>query len=282
MPQRISSLPCGAKIKFGSYSVNGEAAHKIRWIKVASNDTILLTENLEDFRAFDSPEPYNPQPERQNYGNNYYPLSNIDLFLNSGDDEWYSPRHDYDSPPDKNHYRDAEGHYDNHPGFLAYFKTKERDAIIPTEITTVISHADTTSESHTSEKINRKVFLPSTEEIVGVGKWDYFINHTNKAYPSPQAVSHTQHVRDISEENNTYYYLRDARISDSHQVAYITPSGYQDHCYACHSILGIRPALTLNPRTLVTNETDEQGYYHVIISKIAPNEVLEEKFLSII
>ena len=64
MAQALSNLPLGAKIKFGRYSVNGEAAEEIKWIVVArnhsgypSNSVTLLTEGVIDLRSFDAREP---------------------------------------------------------------------------------------------------------------------------------------------------------------------------------------------------------------------------------
>ena len=37
MAQALSNLPIGAKVKFGKYSVNGEAAQSIIWLVVAKN-----------------------------------------------------------------------------------------------------------------------------------------------------------------------------------------------------------------------------------------------------
>ena len=102
MAQKFIELPCGSKIRFGSYCVESEGTHQIRWIKMNSSDTTILAEHIEDFRAFDAREPNNPNTDRASYGNNQYSLSNIDRFLNSRDERWYSPSHEYDNPPTGN------------------------------------------------------------------------------------------------------------------------------------------------------------------------------------
>ena len=61
MSQALSNLAIGSKVKFGSYSVNGETAQPIVWTIVAKNHTgypdnsvTLHTSNIIDLRCFDA------------------------------------------------------------------------------------------------------------------------------------------------------------------------------------------------------------------------------------
>ena len=80
MPQALSNLTVGSKVKFGKYQVNTEDAQPIVWTIVAKNHsctpaypenaiTLHATEIL-DLRCFDAKEPDNSNSARQNYGNN--------------------------------------------------------------------------------------------------------------------------------------------------------------------------------------------------------------------
>ena len=211
MPRTVGSLPCGAKIRFGSYCVNNEEAHSIRWIKVNSTDTILLSEHIEDFRAFDAREPNSQYEYRTEYGNNRYSVSNIDQFLNGTGDDWYYQQHDTDTPPTGELTDDGTPYLDR-PGFLAYFSEAELEAILPTEIVVAIPRCD--SEDRDYEIITRKVFLPSITNIFGCP-----VRNTNegdaKATPTRYAIEHSELGAPVENENHPWYYWLRSPYSDS-------------------------------------------------------------------
>lgn len=169
MPQLLSELKVGAKVKFGKYQVNTETPEPIVWVIVAKNhpgypknSVTLLSASCVDNRCYDAPEPLNPIKVRQECGNNNYSLSNIDQWLNSDADagKWYKPRHQYDAPPDE-----AEGNYGRwyakRCGFLHWFSQQERISIL----TTTIKVLRTPTDGDEINVIDRKVFLPSSEEL---------------------------------------------------------------------------------------------------------------------
>ena len=80
MPQALSNLAVGSKVKFGKYQVNTEDAQPIVWTVVAKNHqctpvypenaiTLHATEIL-DLRCFDAKEPSNSNSDRRASGNN--------------------------------------------------------------------------------------------------------------------------------------------------------------------------------------------------------------------
>lgn len=289
MPRTVGSLPCGAKIRFGSYCVNNEGAHSIRWIKVNSTDTILLSEHIEDFRAFDAREPNSQHEYRREYGNNRYSVSNIDQFLNSTGDDWYHQQHDTDTPPTGELTDDGTPYLD-HPGFLAYFSEAELEAILPTEIVVALPRCD--SEDRDYEIINRKVFLPSRTNIFGCSVrntnegeyWEYLYNGGDtKATPTRYAIEHSELGASAENENDPWYYwLRSPYSDGACSVQYVDRGGVGSYVDACRGILGVRPALTINPEILVSDEPDDEGYYNVILSIVELEDVSEEDFLSIL
>lgn len=285
----VDSLPCGAKIRFGAYCVDDESAHSICWIKVNGADTTLLAEHIEDFRAFDAREPNSPREYRRLHGNNRYSVSNIDQFLNSSEDDWYQPQHDTDAPPTDELTNDGTP-YQSHPGFLAYFSKAELEAIIPTEIVVALPRCD--SDDHNYEKITRKVFLPSRTNIFGISvrstnegeQWEYFGNgRSTVATATWEAIDNTKLIGTPEDDTDSWYWwLRSPDPDDESAVGYVGCGGRSGYSNTHLGVVGIRPALRLNPEILVSDEPDEEGYYNVILSAVELEDVSEEDFLSII
>ncbi len=287
MPQTIGSLPMGAKIRFGAYSVGNEAPHNIKWIKVNREDTTFITEFIEDFRAFDAREPESGDSYRRDYGNNRYSVSNIDAFLNSTGDQWYTPRHDTDMAPVGEWTRDNTP-YEDHIGFLALFNEAELEAILPTEVPVALPSCDS-DENY--EMLTRKVFLPSLYNIFGRSvrntaegvRWDYFRNVSACATPTRQAVENTTlSGYTVSEEDAWYWWLRSPDADCSYDARYVSQGGDGDYADACLGVVGVRPALVLNPEILVSEVPDDEGYYNVILSVAELEDVCEEDFLTIL
>ena len=289
MSLTIKDLPCGAKVKFGAYCVENEGAHKIKWIKVQGNDTILQTEFIEDFRAFDAREPNSPQEYRREYGNNRYSVSNIDQFLNSTGERWFVAQHDNDAPPTRDYTYDRTP-YDEHHGFLADFNEWELDAILPTEIIVALPKCD--DAEHDYERITRKVFLPSRTNVFGRSvrntnegsHWDYYRNGGDTcAYPTAQAVENTTMDGGRPEFGDTWYWwLRSPNADYACDARCVGRGGGGSGAYAYRGVVGVRPALKLNPEILVSDEPDDEGYYEIIQSYVEIVEVSEDEFFSIL
>jgi len=286
--RKISTLPCGAKIRFGSYAVGNEGAHSIRWIKVNEEDTTLLAEHIEDFRAFDAKELENTDNYRREYGNNRYSVSNIDQFLNSVEDFWFNKRHENDAPPtDELTYDNTP--YDDRPGFLAYFNTAEVESIIPTEIKVALPECD--DDENKSETITRSVFLPSLANIFGKRvrnitedrQWDCFKNGMSTvATPTQEAVSNTTLGDSPQTGRGWYWWLRSPDAGNSCCARYVDRDGDDYFAYAYRGFIGVRPALKINPEILVTDNADDDGYFDVILSGIKTEDVSEDDFFSIL
>ena len=140
MSQTITNLPIGAKIKLGKYSVNGESASPIIWLKMGSyptlqNSVTLLTEKIIDLRPYDAAETLSDMYNPKNYGNVNYGLSNIDQWLNKDNNsgEWFVKTHAYDESPTASNTQ-FNTHYTNRPAFLNGFTGGENDIILETPI----------------------------------------------------------------------------------------------------------------------------------------------------
>lgn len=281
MAQALSNLPVGAKVKFGKYSVNGEAAQSIIWLVVAknhsstpaypSNSITLLTEKIIDLLAFDAKEPNNTNEIRAAYGNNRYSLSNIDQWLNkdNASGAWYSAQHSFDMAPDSTSVVTDGSLYATRPGFLNAFTTWEKNAIQ----STTIRVAKPSIDGGGYEDISRKVFLPSTNEVgtenqngttEGNG-WSYFESRSLIAYVTNQAYNNTRSVSKPSKISDPWIWgFRTPYVSQSESSLCVGVEGTLSSFRQYNSMIGVRPALNLSSTLLASDTTDSEGCYTII------------------
>ncbi len=274
MSQALSNLAVGSKVKFGSYSVNGEAAQPIVWTIVAKNHTgypdnsvTLHTSEIIDIRCIDEKEPNNSNSDRQKHGNGRYAVSNIDQWLNKDNaaGEWYVAAHDADQAPDLDSTVERKRPYAERPGFLNAFTQVEKDAILSTTIQATGQNIDNSQY----ETIERKVFLPSYTEIglsntyapIEGSTWGCYTDNASRvAYLTQQSFDAIPgYVSTIT--SPVYWWLRtviyddiqfgNTQISATGSSAYTTPN----------NMGGIRPALNLSNTLKVSNTTDSDGCY---------------------
>lgn len=283
MEKRLADLEVGERIKFGRYAVDGEEPHDIVWIKVHRDNT-FMTEHIEDFRAFDAKEPTSPDEYRRGYGNNDYSNANIRQFLNSADESWFAEQHEHDAAPS------AEATHDNtpyeyHRGFLNLFTAGEYEAIEYSDVETVIPRVGLIT-------MEQKVFLPSRANIYGDENngfmegqfWDYFniYGESRRATPTDEAIDNTTLTGyTVNHGNNWYYWLRSARCGNSCGVYCVNEGGYYSGCDACQGVVGLRPALKLNPNILISGE-DSNGYPILNLPEVKEVEFSSEEFLNIL
>ena len=288
----ISDLPIGAKLKFGAYSVSGEAPHKICWTKVHLDNTIL-SEFIEDQCAFDAIETNNYDDCRNEYGNNRYSLSNVHQFLNAGGPNWFNPTHESDEPPeDRNMYNGRFG-YNHKPGFTQSFEDWEIESIEVSEIRTALPETDIYERVGKCETIYEKIFMPSKTNVglepengVQEGEtWDLFAGDgaIRTAQFSNELYDYSENYDKPEFEGlSWYYYLRSPNANTSSNVRCIRADGSCRYANAYCDYIGIRPALKLNPETLVSIDPDYDGYYEVYGVQQETVEIDENEFLSIL
>lgn len=287
----IVDLPIGAKLKFGTYCVGEEMPHKIRWIKV-HNDGTILTEFMEAQLAFDAKEPNNPDEYRRSYGNNRCSVSNVQQFLNTEGYDWYRPAHEYDAPPADNLMYNGRYGYENKPGFLHFFEPWEVDAIEDSEVKTALPTRDIQPGGEKYETFYAKVFMPSrtnvngrTENGVQEGEvWDWFANGANRACLfSPELYENTPNDdKPEYDDDEWYYYLRSPNSGNSCHVRCVSRGGGIGDASACSDFVGVRPALKLNPEIQISDEPDDDGYYEVLSAPQEVFEIDEEEFFAIL
>jgi hypothetical protein len=268
MAKQMSTLPVGSVVKSVNTKYNGAV---VRFLvgHQASGRTKLVTERIISLKCFDAKEPSNPNSDRLNYGNNRFSQANIDQWLNSaaGAGAWYSARHTYDAPPNNANVWSNYNEYDAQAGFLSFFETDFRNAILDTTIRVA---KNTVTDGGSYEDITRKVYLLSETEV-GLGNengiaegslWDYFNSASRRqAYPTAEAVSASEYTNSsLSSTQFWYWWLR-------------TRTRQRARCAACQHgrQSGLRQRLgrhhwrsagfELASSTLVSDTTDTDGAY---------------------
>ena len=274
--QKIKDLPVGARVR--------DAKNQMVWLIAAHNHpgytgTTLVAEHLVGAGSFDAKEPENPKSGNwdnvKEYGNNYYPYSNIRQWLNSAQANWYSPQHRYDAPPanDNIKYRDCP--YDEKPGFLADFSPTFLKGLQEVEVKCIKKGAEGKAEPDT---IRDKVFLLSRTEI-GSGdesglaegsKLPLFNEYVYLlARPTTEDIRKyqtvwlpgiplTKTIQDIS--SGWWYWLRSPMLKYEY-LARVMINGAHSYSLAYNDRVGIRPALNLDSELMLSDTLDENGIY---------------------
>lgn len=293
MPQSLSNLPIGAKVKFGKYSVNGELAQPITWLIAAkdhvgypNNSVTLITEKVIDYRFYDNAEPDSTTDSQNMRGCSQYSTSNIDQWLNTDGEagKWFVKQHDKDHAPDGDHAWVLNGSsidsgtaYVNRPGFLNAFTKDEKDAILSTTIKSSTYRVSGGTSVFDSSNIDRRVFLPSIPEIISGFTfydgtlWELFgTTSYAKTIVTEQAFQYSlnSNKSDLDRTDNVLYLTR-------------TPSSYTSvNCVIAHDFRGnadcangdkgIRPALNLSSTSPVSDTIDSDGAYTVVFNTAPP------------
>ena len=271
MATLLSSLPIGAKVKFGKHSVNTETAQPIIWVVADKNhngypsgSVTLLANNAIDFRAFDGVESTNPN------GNNNYGLSNLNQWLNSSAKagEWYSPTHANDTPPNSNNVTGKTEYY-SRPGFLYNFTPEERAAILPTTFSTI--------DDFGTYSVTTKVFIPSARELglqsthndgsilAYISASGLACTFTEQAYNNSKTESKPDYVSRYS-----YYFTRTPYPNNSNVIlANVGTSGINSIAPAVGT-QGVRPMLNVSNTLGISSNPDSDGCYTFSLTN-APN-----------
>ena len=280
MAQLLSNLPIGARVKFGKYSVNGEAAQPITWLIVAknhggtvpypSNSVTLFAEKLIDLRCYDAKESPGIE-DRALMGNELYGLSNIDQWLNKDSEagQWYVATHERDLPPNAKNVSNPTTAYADRPGFLNGFSNDEKGAILDT----VIRAYKNASPSPILEDFTRKVFLPALPEIDGATStpnagalWSYFSIYPDlKCGLNDQAFQYSLSSNKTTTISTNYiWWTRTALYNGTNLglVYTIDESGKKSTGSGAYAYgVGVRPALNLASTTPISETTDTDGCY---------------------
>ena len=268
MSKKLSTLPVGAIVKSVNTKYNG-AVIRFKVGRQASDRVGLVTERIISLKCFDAKESSNGNSDRRNYGNNRAAVANLLQWLNSaaGAGGWYSAQHSADAPPNNANVWSNYNEYDQEAGFLSFFETDFRNALLNDTITVAKSSTD----GGGSEQITRKVRLLTMTEV-GLGnengivegtKWPLFTDDNSRlAYPTAEAVSRSEYTSSSLNASSPWlWWLLTPYAGNAYGVRIVRSDGGLGYDYAYRGYRGVRPALFLAPDTLVSDTTDTDGAY---------------------
>lgn len=268
MPQPISNLPVGAKVRDNGTTYYGAP---IVWLIAdknhagyPSNSATLISEKVIKICTFDAEEHTNPDSLRWS-GNNRYSVSNIRQWLNKSGSPWYIAQHEYDAPPSEANV--LENPYENEAGFLTTFSSDFLASILTTTLSINLPYSD----GGGIESISDKVFIPAATEVMGnpsrygesslaLSQLAWFSGSgktttwgvTPQAKPNPSVTTFPMMLRSpIAETSNMRY---EGSSSNGGVGVYNVNMGPAS---------GVRPTINVTLNLKVSDSPDGEGVYTV-------------------
>lgn len=261
MPQVITSLPIGSKIKLGT--IYGQ---DIVWIvgefnraNMPSGSVTLVTEKAVKYTIFDAPE----SPSGFSYGFNNYRYSNLHQWLNAtgAANAWYSVPSGWaqDAPPT------GVYAYNDDPGFLNGFTAEERALIMTTTVLW--------NELNGSGQMQALVFLPDQYDLSGgASSLSACIADANlrKSYLMDAAVTDSGVSLDNTRTSAVWTRRQEAETNYRVYTHYISDAGAESTPVSqCNQGKGVRPMLNIRNTAQVSDTTDAAGAYSLVFN-VAP------------
>lgn len=264
----------------------------------AYRGTSLITDCAIKFASLDAAEPDNPDNAVKEFGNNFYPLSNVHQWLNSNEVDWYKPAHEFDAPPlPGNIYMGLKDFYDvpfyseeakligdfsykKDPGFLTWFSREFLESIYEVNVPCYIKPAPGEIQHGPSKPFYTisKAFLLSAPEMgfektkTGTEGFRFrLFNDARMRVIAPTSGAMGKSEDHVYDDCSLFYWLR-TPVLDSSILSMIYNS---DHKFGdfngsstsqipVRSVCGIRPAMNLDSSTQVSEEPDSLGIYKLI------------------
>lgn len=272
--QALSALNVGDKLKFGSIFGNKIVQ---RVANKADNLVTLITDGIVFRGELDAKEPKNTKKSLQEYGNPYYPQSNIQQWLNSsaGAGQWYKAQHSADEPPA----------YDKFAGYLNEWTSDEIDKLQTRDIICKTFMYQIGSGEHMenldkAEMLSTKIYLYSFNDSLNL--FDNLVNRYEN-HPELSLKERTVHwgrasctddcKKQFNADYESYWTRGVNQIGDGDEYTYSISTTTEDmnfgtiikpsRTYSCNGS-GIRPICNLLPSTLVSLQPDADGCYTVI------------------
>lgn len=274
----IGDLAVGDKLRV---PVNSEyhdfLGENIEWIIADKNhagypaDSVTLSNEYGLLPlCVDAKEPDNPNGKFQSSGNNQYSISNADLWLNSLDEKWYKPQHDYDAPPIVENISTYNA-WNDYPGFCSMLDSSFVNMVLNTDIICAL----TSLQPGESETITRKFFMPSAHEL-GVtnsgylpsisegSKLAYFNDDSSRIIkPTRECVNNNDPLNTRIQLNNPCGYdIRTPYNNSSYSmITIIADDGNLTNSYPNTTYYSFRVLCNLPSSTLISDNPDADGYY---------------------
>lgn len=278
---KLKELPLGSRVVDQGSGVSFLVADQDHY---GPGTTALITEFVIRAGCFDAAEA-KAADDTAKYGSNCYATSNVAAWLNSDQWDWYTPQTDTDEKPARFHLLYNEMPYDQVIGFLYAFSPEWKDAMVETEIDTLVRTGKKTGQV---EKLKTKVFLPSRSELCWGDESGYpegsplalFVQDKKylKTRPTdemlsiygrswnpgwefggriPSAVLDAPQIYDP--KYGWWYWTRTPHLNYEYLVRVKDSYGSLTYTTAYNDIVGIRPLMNLDGETMV--ELGEAGYH---------------------
>ena len=283
---KLKELSLGSRIVDQGSNVSFLVADQNHY---AGNTTTMITEFVIRAGCFDAAE-RKASDDTAKFGCNCYATSNIASWLNSDQWDWYVPQSETDEKPAKPHLLYNEMPYDQVLGFLYAFSPEWKEALVETEIDTLVRTGKKTGEVR---ELKTKVFLPSRTELCWGNESGYpegtpiALFEKDKKYlktrPSdemleiygrswnpgwefggriPSAKLDAPQIYDP--KYGWWYWTRTPHLTYEFLVRVKDSYGSLTYTTAYNDIVGIRPIMNLNGDTEVELAGDE---YRIVAAK---------------
>ena len=231
--------------------------------------TVLVCDTVLKERPFDGKEAEGT-PDQKKYGNNYFPESNLCMWLNSDKmADWYQPGHAKDAPPSAENVYDHHASYEADRGFLAALSIPFQEALVVSQVPCTRAQAGGPSTLTTA---SMKVTLPGLWEIgYATGKetvegslMPLFKDIRNRL-AAPDASAFGVSDRWYFHRGANYWYWLRTPADGTDCLSWHTQHGlgYGMNAgeYPCYGHTGVRPMMAIRYDTAVSEKPDEFGIY---------------------
>ena len=235
----IKDMKIGSTLVLGKYGVRNDFPEPIMWWKASQNGD-FITAHVIDYLPFDVRE---SDGDYARSGNPHYKWSNINSFLNSDSEVWYSPTHRYDVPPSGRSARYGSS-YESHYGFLCHFDEYE------------IEHIKNETYTLNGERITSQIRLPRYNDIFA-GDLPIFARRGIRPKATEDMLT-CRHNHGLCDGQFSTFWQCDNIYGD--RACYVARNGASERVHpSCPN--GIRPVCTINLDTPVIRCDD--GTYRI-------------------
>lgn len=248
----IDKLKIGTPLVMGKYGVRNDSQQPVVWLKGTPNGD-FITRDVVDFLPFDAMERENTENEQARFmGNARYSVCNLLQFLNSEDESWFVPMHQYDAPPSGRNIDWSSGRYEEHFGFLHFFEEYE------------IASLKQNEQVVDDDTVISLVRLPAVADLIGPNKFRLFAKKGIRPRASEDMMLGKP---GLGFDDTTYvqFWTSDRR-GFSGYATYISRAASIDGSYP-KSNYGVRPVCTISPETVVTLGDDGLCYIKPVAIK---------------
>lgn len=259
----IEKLKIGTPLVMGKYGVRNDSQQPIVWLKGTPNGD-FITKDAIDYLPFDAAERDNQEDEHARFmGNSRYSVCNLLQFLNSADESWFTPMHQYDTKPNGRNLDWNSVKYESHYGFLYFFD--EYEVAVLKQDERVVD----------ADNVMSLVRLPMFADVVGANRFKLFA----KKGVRPKGTEDMVYGRPgLGFDGASYIPFWVSDKSDFNGYAtFVSRGGVLDVQYP-KSSCGVRPVCTIRPETVVT--LGEDGSYYIKPFTVTQNVCTDEELFA--